>query len=74
MGGGQSIAQSDPATPPPLETKIPLDELVADESKHEALVLNCLKANGLITFRLDAETQACACLSSDWLSLLATER
>lgn len=59
MGGYQSTAATTEAAPPPppLETRIPLDEMVADPSKHEQLALNCLKSTGLITFRLDEETQ-----------------
>lgn len=71
MGAGQSadVAPDAPASsspPPAFDTRIPLAELVANPDTHRAKIVDCMRENGLITFRLDEETQV-----RDWHSSIA---
>lgn len=64
MGGTQS-SESATASPPPLTTRIPLADLVANPEAHRAKIIDCMRENGLITFRLDEETQVRVLLCSE---------
>lgn len=58
MGGQQSVEAAPAATipPPAFDTRIPLAELVANPDTHKQKIIDCMRENGLITFRLDPET------------------